>query len=330
MSGLYPRNDFSKVLLMPPDAPKSYIFFALLDDPWSKTGWITLISPASRAAKRRTLTNFISWFKIRTMEDIQKIKREDIIEWRDAMLGPKDDRRYAIRTVKRNMATISKFLELLCDNKILEINVVQGVERPKLNSTEGATQAINAAQAKDLLDAPDPKTLKGKRDRAILATFLFHALRRSELCNLKVKDILDRDGIKQLKIHGKGDKERYVPVHPVAITESPTISMPVVMVNNKESPIFKSLSNNGMNSGKGISPIAVYELVIKYGQKVGIDTSHFSPHSLRATAATNTLINGEDIRKVQHWLGHASIQTTAMYDKRDHRPEDSPTFRVRY
>jgi site-specific recombinase XerD len=77
-------------------------------------------------------------------------------------------------------------------------------------------------------------------------------------------------------------------------------------------------------------PSGIYALVVKYGQKVGIDTSHFSPHSLRATAATNALIHGEDIRKVQHWLGHASIQTTAMYDKRDHRPEDSPTFRVRY
>jgi site-specific recombinase XerD len=315
---------------MPPDAPKSHNFFALLKDPIVKNWLDNTISPASRAAKKQDLENFISWFKVATTEDIQKIKREDIIQWRDAMIGPKDDRRYAIRTVKRNMATISKFLEMLCDNKVLEINVVQGVERPKLNSTEGATQAINAAQARDLLDAPDPKTIKGKRDRAILATFLFHALRRSELCNLKVKDILERDGIKQLKIHGKGDKERYIPLHPVAATRIADYLDACGYGNHKELAIFRSLSNNGMRTGRGISPIAVYGLVIKYGQKVGIDTSHFSPHSLRATAATNTLINGEDIRKVQHWLGHASIQTTAMYDKRDHRAEDSPTFKVRY
>src|SRR5208283_5011562 len=203
---------------MPPDAPKSHNFFVLLKDPIVKNWLDNTISSASRAAKKQDLENFISWFKVATMEDIQKIKREDIIQWRDAMIGPKDDRRYAIRTVKRNMATISKFLEMLCDNKVLEINVVQGVERPKLNSSEGATQAINAAQAKDLLDAPDPKTLKGKRDRAILATFLFHALRRSELCNLKIKDIQEREGIKQFRIFGKGSKERYIPCHPVAIT----------------------------------------------------------------------------------------------------------------
>ncbi len=312
------------------DTTKSHIFLALLDEPLVKNWLNNLISPASRSAKKQDLEILISCFKLRTMEDIQKIKRENIIKWRDDMLGPKDDRRYASRTVKRRMATISKFFEMLCDNKVLEINVVQGVERPKLNSTEGTTQAINAVQARDLLDAPDPKTLKGKRDRAILATFLFHALRRSELCNLRIKDILERDGIKQLKILGKGDKERYIPLHPVAIARITDYLNACGHGNNKESPVFRSLSNNGSNTGKTMVPSGIYELVIKYGQKVGIDTSHFSPHSLRATAATNTLINGEDIRKVQHWLGHASIQTTAMYDKRDHRAEDSPTFRVRY
>ena len=125
------------------DAPKSHIFFALLDHPLVKTWLNNTLSVASRSSKQQDLTNFISWFKVAAMEDIEKIKREDIIKWRDAMLGPKDDQRYAIRTVKRHMATISKFLEMLRDNKILENNVVQGVERPKLNSAEGATAIIS-------------------------------------------------------------------------------------------------------------------------------------------------------------------------------------------
>jgi site-specific recombinase XerD len=137
-------------------------------------------------------------------------------------------------------------------------------------------------------------------------------------------------GIKQFKILGKGDKERYVPIHPSAIRRISEYLEALGNPTDKETPLFGSLSNNGKKAGKTISPIAVYDLVVRYGQKVGIEKGTFSPHSLRATAATNTLLNGEDIRKVQHWLGHASIQTTAMYDKRDHRAEDSPTFRVRY
>ena len=95
--------------------------------------------------------------------------------------------------------------------------MVQGVQRPKLATTEGATLIISESQARNLLEAPDPGTLKGKRDRAILATFLYHALRRAELCNLKVKDLQEREGVKQLKIFGKGSKERYVSAHPVAL-----------------------------------------------------------------------------------------------------------------
>lgn len=228
------------------------------------------------------------------------------------------------------MSTISKFFEYLCDEDILQTNVVVGVERPKLISNEGATSAISNRQAKELLGAPDQTTIKGKRDRAILATFLFHALRRSELCQLCFKDIQERDGIKQFKIHGKGDKIRYVPIHPIALRRISEYVERLAEECDSEAALFRSLSNNGKNSNKGISTIAVYELVKKYGAKVGIDISNFSPHSLRATAATNTLLNGEDLRKVQQWLGHSNIQTTVMYDKRENRPEDSPTYQVRY
>ena len=295
--------------------------------------WLTnTTSLNTRAARKQDLVEFIFMFKITSMDDFKSIERADIIEWRDSLAKTKQKEGYAIRSIKRKLSTISKFFEFLCDEGFVVFNPVLGVERPKLKANEGATQSISSAQAKDLLEAPDQKTLKGKRDRAILATFLFHALRRSELCNLKIKDILEREGIKQLKILGKGEKERYVPLHPVAIKriyEYLEASGPEHL-NNKESALFKALSNNKKFSATGMTPIAVYNLVIRYGQKIGLDTSRFSPHSLRATAATNTLVNGEDIRKVQHWLGHASIQTTAMYDKRDHRAEDSPTFRVRY
>ena len=273
------------------DEPKSHIFFALLDHPLVKTWMNNTLSPASRSSKQQDLMGFISCFKLKTMEDIQKIKRDDIINWRDAMIGPKDDPRYAIRTVKRRMATISKFLEMLCDNKILKINVVQGVERPKLNTTEGATAIISGSQANNLLDAPEPKTLKGKRDRAIIATFLFHALRRSELCGLKIKDIQEREGIKQFKILGKGSKERYVPCHPVAITRINDYLNASGHAYEQNAPLFRPISNNtASNIFSHMAPNSVYELVKYYGLKVGIKKD-FSTHSLRATAATSALNN---------------------------------------
>lgn len=75
----------------------------------------------------------------------------------------------------------------------------------------------------------------------------------------------------------------------------------------------------------------VYFVVTRYMSQIGInDTQNLGVHSLRATAATNALDYEADIAKVQEWLGHANISTTRLYDRRKTRPEDSPTFKVRY
>jgi len=71
--------------------------------------------------------------------------------------------------------------------------------------------------------------------------------------------------------------------------------------------------------------------VVKYHAKAaGIDVPGFCVHALRATAATNALEHEADIAKVQEWLGHASVSTTKLYDRRRSRPEDSPTHKVAY
>jgi integrase len=89
---------------------------------------------------------------------------------------------------------------------------------------------------------------------------------------------------------------------------------------------------------RGISPTVegaitadgIYKMVKYYAERVGVNIEGFGAHSLRATAATNALDHEADIAKVQEWLGHANIATTRPYDRRKTRPEDSPTFKVRY
>jgi integrase/recombinase XerD len=72
--------------------------------------------------------------------------------------------------------------------------------------------------------------------------------------------------------------------------------------------------------------------VTKYGREIGIniEVNGLCVHLLRATAATNALSNEADIAKVQEWLGHANVSTTRLYDRRKSKPEDSPTFHVKY
>ena len=73
-----------------------------------------------------------------------------------------------------------------------------------------------------------------------------------------------------------------------------------------------------------------YLYLIRYAQMAGIHFQGLSPHVLRATAATTALDRGADIARVQDWLGHANVSTTRLCDKRQRRPEESPTYRVKY
>lgn len=82
---------------------------------------------------------------------------------------------------------------------------------------------------------------------------------------------------------------------------------------------------------KPLTASAIYACVVKkYALIANVNIAGFCVHSLRSTAATNALEHEADIAKVQEWLGHSSISTTRLYDKRKSRPEDSPTFKVSY
>ncbi|WP_147470652.1 tyrosine-type recombinase/integrase, partial [Pseudomonas syringae group genomosp. 3] len=105
---------------------------------------------------------------------------------------------------------------LLDNNALAGGNPVHGVARPPVETNEGKTPALGDDQAKRLLDAPDDDSLQGVRDRAILAVLLYQGLRREELSLLQTGDLQERRGVKHLRIHGKGGKIRYLPLHPVA------------------------------------------------------------------------------------------------------------------
>ena len=236
-------------------------------------------------------------------------------------------------TIRRKLSALSSLFDYLCENNAVTHNPVNGVKRPASNSNEGTTPALSNAQVRKLLNAPPEDTLKGKRDRAILATLLYHGLRREELCRLRVRDIQSRQGVLHFRVHGKRDKIRFIPVNPHA---QRLIVDYMKEVGHKEelgSALFRPVRNNVTNKlNKHLTPEAVYYLVRKYGLSSGLadEVSGLCVHSTRATSATNALDHEADIAKVQEWLGHANVSTTRLYDRRKTKPEDSPTFRVRY
>jgi hypothetical protein len=159
----------------------------------------------SRRAYETAVKDFMRFTGIRRPEEFRIVTRAHIIAWRDELA----QRGLGGSTIRHRLASLASLFEYLCDKNAVTHNPVKGVERPKTESGEGKTPAIADHQERKLLDAPQDDKIRSKRDRAILSTLLFHALRREELCKLKVKDFRHvRKGVPHLKVSGKGGKTR--------------------------------------------------------------------------------------------------------------------------
>jgi site-specific recombinase XerD len=303
--------------------------YQVLSDVPPEAEWFAnLDSAGTKRIYQTDIREFMAFVGIREAAEFRTVTRAHVIAWRDDL----QKRELAGATIRRKLAALSSLFEHLCDSNSITHNPVKGVKRPKVESYEGKTPALADHQVRALLAAPEGDSLKAKRDRAILSVLFFHALRREELCTLRVKDIHERRGIKHFRIHGKGGKLRNVPIHQATLDRLSEYLEAAGHGEDPSAPLFRPVRNNshGGSLERAITASGIYLLMQKYGKVAGVDLQRFGPHAARATAATNALDNGADIAKVQEMLGHANIQTTRIYDHRKTRPEDSPVFKVVY
>ena len=300
-------------------------FLRLSDVPPEVEWFANITNKCTRRAYENAIKDFMRFTGIMKPEEFRTVTRAHVIAWRDDLM----QRARSGSTIRHRLAALASLFDYLCEKNAVTHNPVKGVKRPKVDGNEGRTPALGDHQARKLLDAPDGDSLRTKRDRAILATLLYHALRREELCKLTVKDFKhERRGVPHLKVSGKGGKTRYVPLHPAASALVHDYLELAGHAADDTGALFRSVSNNSKNGlGKAITSDGIYKIVRAYSTELGFT---IGAHALRATAATNALDHQADIAKVQEWLGHANIATTRIYDHRKTRPEDSPTFKVNY
>ena len=304
--------------------------FRTLEDVSPEAEWLANIAnAATRRAYRRDIQEFTAFAGLSSPAALRRVTRAHAIAWRQTL----EARGLAPATIRRKLSALSSLFSYLCERNAVTGNPVDGVRRPPSPAGEGSTPALSPAQARCLLEAPPADTLKGKRDRAILATLLYHGLRRNELCRLAVGDIQAREGVKHLRVSGKGGKTRFIPAHPAALRLIGDYLQADGRGDDPEGPLFRPVRNRRGTLERALDPASVYRHVVLYhaiAAGLADEVRGLCPHALRATAATSALLNGAGLAEVQEWLGHADISTTRLYDRRRSRPEDSPTFRVRY
>ena len=300
-----------------------------------------ITNPKTRRAYKIDVSEFSGFTGLREPSQLRTVTRAHVIAWRKAL----EARNLTPASIRRKLSALSSLYDYLCERNAVLGNPVDGVKRPAANNNEGSTPALGDAQARRLLEAPPPDTLKGVRDRAILAALLYHGIRREELCLLRLARYAEPSGRDASAHQGQARQVRYIPLHPMALRQMGEYleelakhgggqdgEVPDSLV--LDSPLFRPVKNNRTKTlEKHLEPGSIYRNIVqKYGREAGINAEVIGlcVHSLRATAATNALSHEADIAKVQEWLGHANVSTTRLYDRRKSKPEDSPTFHVKY
>ncbi len=206
---------------------------------------------------------------------------------------------YSPSTIHRKLSALNQFFAFLVDSKKIEKNPLDFIDKPK--KWEYLPSVLSPEEIERILEIPNTKTLKGIRDRTILELLYSSGLRVSELCELKTEDLDFNRGV--IRIKGKGDKERIVPLGEEALF---WLKKYLNTQKTKEKFVFVS------KRGKHITRQRVWQIIKEYAKMAGV-TKNISPHTLRHSFATHILLKGADLRVVQELLGHSSIKTTEIY-----------------
>ena len=180
------------------------------------------------------------------------------------------------------------------------------IESPKIGRKLPDT--LSEFEIDNLIGAIDLSTPEGERNRAILETLYGCGLRVSELINLKLSDLFFDEGF--IKVTGKGDKQRFVPILK-ATQKYINIYVKEVRVHIKIQPNYEdTLFLN--RRGKQLTRAMIFTIIKQLAEKIGLK-KNISPHTFRHSFATHLLQNNADLRSIQMMLGHESITTTEIY-----------------
>lgn len=209
-------------------------------------------------------------------------------------------------TQARIISGIKRFFDFLILENILNENPLQNIETPKIGSKLPTTLTVK--EIDKLIDSIDIKSKNKIRNKAIIEILYSCGLRVSELITLKVSDLYFNESI--IKVTGKGNKERFVPISKGAIN--------YIEKYLNEIRIFQKIKKGSEDTlflnerGNGLSRVMIYIILNDLKIKAEINKK-IGPHTLRHSFATHLLENGADLITIQNMLGHENIVTTERY-----------------
>lgn len=262
------------------------------------------LSANTVAAYRRDLAIYVEWLTGRDLGDPRAITGQHVSEF-VRFLGSREESPLTASSVARVLSTVRGLHRFLLEEQVVEVDVAHDTKPPRLGSR--LPKAISIDQVAALLAATDGDDVQQLRDKALLELLYATGARVSEVVNLNVDDVFDLD---MVRLTGKGDKQRIVPVGSyarVALDNYLVRARPVFSVRGRSTPaLFLGVR------GQRVSRQNAWLIIRAAAERAGLGVE-VSPHTLRHSFATHLLAGGADVRVVQELLGHSSVATTQIY-----------------
>lgn len=214
------------------------------------------------------------------------------------------------RTQARVISGIKAFFLFLMIEEIIEVNPITLLETPKIGKK--LPVVLSVEEIDRLLAAIDLSKPEGQRNKAMIETLYSCGLRVTELINLKISNMYPDLGF--IRVVGKGNKERLIPISPKALKE-----IDLYYQDRRRLPKIENSDGNIVflnRRGKRLTRVMIFTIVKNLANKIRIKKK-ISPHTFRHSFATHLVEGGADLRAVQEMLGHESILTTEIYTHLD-------------
>ena len=262
-------------------------------------------SPESKRAYRRGLELFLNWWQSECPSS--HFNKATVQRYRAQLL----ESGLSPSTVNLYMTAIRRLAVEAADNSLMKSEVASGIGRVKGIKKEGVRTGnwLTVHQAERLINTPDMTTLKGKRDRALLAVMIGCGLRREETAYLMLEHVQQREARWVIvDMTGKGGRVRSVPMP--SWTKA-AIDEWITSAGFSSGRMFRPVNKGDNLAGESMTAQSIFETVKKYAAKIGV--GNIAPHDLRRTFAKLAHKGRAALEQIQLSLGHASIQTTERY-----------------
>ena len=264
---------------------------------WMERG----LSKNTLSAYQSDLSKFASWLDANSPRSLLQAGRDDLM----AYMTHQYERAQQARSTARLLSCLRQFYQHALREGWVEIDPSSRIDAPKLGRP--LPKSLTEDEVESLLAAPDLESLEGFRDRTMLELLYATGLRVSELVGLRLEQVGLAQGV--LRVVGKGDKERLVPLGEDAVDWLERFIKGVrhdILQERFCSEIFPT------RRGAAMTRQAFWHRIKKHARTAGI-SKHLSPHTLRHAFATHLLNHGADLRVVQMLLGHSDLSTTQIY-----------------